>query len=256
MPPAQMAQRVIDRVPPRLLLRVIPKPCMPGQLGPVHRPYVCLADYEELQGLPLREVVWRIYNGFQNNLDELVAAHPDAPFYDTKSYLFGEDCPSHPPMDALKEQDFYVMAISPGEELDCVPATWKAMALIATDYERFPEAHIVNHYLTKYKGQRPLTVNDLIHGVDYYGFKSLEDERAVVASQSDAYTYLSSADVNIHEIIDLFGVNALCWHGCGYIGPGFHMLSRVFFGKNLPISHELVQFCQLMSIDDVLPIQV
>lgn len=252
----EMAQRVLDRVQPKLLLRVIPKPCMTGQLGPVHRAYVCLADYEELQGLPMREVVSRIYNGFDNKLDELVAAHPDAPFYDTKSYLFGEYGGLAEGYNALEEKEFYVLAVEPSEDLNCVPATWKAMALLATSHEQFPEPRIVNHYLERYKGFRPYRVSDFLHGLDYYEFTSFADERAVVASQADAYRYLSSTDLSIHEVIELFGVNALCWHGCGYIGPGFHILSRVFFGRNLPISHALVQSCQLMSVDEVLPIQV
>lgn len=252
----EMAQRVLDRVPPKLLLRIIPKPCMTGKLGPEHRYFVCLADYEELQGLPLREVVKRIYNGFNSDIEALAAAHPEAPFYDTKSYLFSEYGDIPPSCDALEETEFYVMAIQPGEELGCVPATWKAMALIITDFERYPNAHATHSYLERFKGFRPFKVSDFTHGLDYYGFDSFKDERAVIAAQQDAYAYLRTPDLSFDDIIDSFGVHAWCWHGCGYIGPGFHILSRVFFGKNLPISHPLVQSFQLMSIEDTLPIQI
>lgn len=252
----EMAQRVLDRVPPKLLLRIIPKPCMTGQFGPEHRHYVCFADYEELQGLPLREVVKRIYNGFDNEIENLVAAHPNAPFYDTKSYLFEEYGSIPPSCNAMEETEFFVLAVQPAAELDCVPATWKAMALIITDDERYPNAHITNSYLERFKGFRPFKTSDFTHGLDYYGFDNFVDERAVIASQGDAYNYLRETDWSFDEIIDSFGVHAWCWHGCGYIGPGFHILSRVFFGKNLAIGHLLVQSCQLMSIEDTLPIQI
>ncbi|MFC4427209.1 hypothetical protein [Deinococcus navajonensis] len=253
MTPQQMAQRVIDRVPPKLLLRVIPKRIMTGQLGPPHRPYVCMADYEELQGLAIREVINRIYNGFKHNLDDLIAAYPDAPFYDTKSYLFGEDHIDGVHSE-IQEQEFYIFAIRPGEALDCVPATWKAMGIIATDHERFPVTHIVDALLTEHGGQRPLNVKDILGSIDYYEFKNFEDEREVVRTQWNYHDYLRIDAIGIYNIMELFGTKIECWHGCGYIGPGFHILSRVFFGKNLPISHDLVYFCRLMSLEDILPV--
>lgn len=254
---AVLAQRLLDRVPPKLLLRIVPKPCMTGQLGPQHRPYVCMADYAELQGLPIREVVRRLYDGFRGDLKALVEAHPGQPFYDLKSYIHGENpCEANlSPSGAFEEGDFHVLAIHPGEALDCTPATWKAMAVIATDPERFPLEHITQPLLDAYKGQRPLSVRDLYSGnIDYYEFESLADERAIRKEQVFYYNYLYKDNFAVGKIMELFGVGALCWHGCGYIGPGFHILSRVFFGKNLSVDHELVQFSRVMSLDDRLPI--
>lgn len=248
----QIRQRFILRVRPGLLVRLIPKTAFTGSMGPLHRPYVCFGDYEEVQGLTVLEAAQRFYGGIAETDTETYAyGWRDAWHYERKAV--GTDASQF----AYLADQFYVVTIRTDhhEELDLFPATWKALAYIATDHARMGDAaHVADHLIHLNDGQRPALQNHGHPGEDFYLFSDPAEQDKGIDPQAQYYSYVAIDSGYANEVLDFFGVDNRCWRGSGYVGAYGKWFVRVFLGRNLPLSSPLIHSCTLMGREDLLPV--
>lgn len=138
----QIRQRLILRTRPGLLIRLIPKRAFTGQLGPLHRPYVCFGDYEEMQGLTVQDAARRLYGGVDDTDPEKYSGYMSSRWrvaWHTETIKSEEGFPEP----AYLEDEFYVVTVRTDQEepLDLFPARgkhWLTWPLIITAWARRP----------------------------------------------------------------------------------------------------------------------
>lgn len=248
---AEIAARVRDRVPPRRLVRLIPKPCFVGSLGFEHRLYTCVADYEELQGLSVREAAARLYGG-KRHQDQKYGGF--ANHHWRLAWHFERQGGDSLDFEADSADHFFVVTLTAGQHdaLDLFPGTWKAIAYIATDHRRMhPRSDIAERLLEIHRGRLPCDHSDKSQ-IDFLGYADPGHDEYSQNEQGQFYSYLSYDSAYTNEVLEPFGVSNRCWHGRGYVGAFGDIFARVFLVRNLPLRHDCIVSCELMPRDAVL----
>jgi hypothetical protein len=253
----QLVGRLQSGFKPRLALRLIPKGLFTGSLGRPGRPYVCLADYEELQGLTVREVVDRVYGGLKDRDPEQYGGFANWGWRHAWHFESAEPGVHFQPDDAACQEYFVVtLALDDDEAVDFFPGTWKAVAYIASDPERLPDhLSLVTPLLEHHAGKTPFLARKK-SAIDFYEFQDPFEDEQFNNPQQSYYDYLFHPGILGGSPLEPFGIYNNCWHGRGYVGANGVMWCRVFLGRNLPLSHPQIRSCDLLSLDDVLPLRV
>ncbi|BBN96998.1 polyketide synthase, pelF [Deinococcus grandis] len=251
----QIRQRLILRTRPGLLIRLIPKRAFTGQLGPLHRPYVCFGDYEEMQGLTVQDAARRLYGGVDDTDPEKYSGYMSSRWrvaWHTETIKSEEGFPEP----AYLEDEFYVVTVRTDQEepLDLFPGTWKALAYLATDHHRMgAAAQVTDQLLNIHGGTRPPLEHYGLSGEDFYLYRDPAEQDRGLDPQAAYYAYVAADSGFANDVLDLFGVDNRCWRGGGYVGAYGEWYARVFLGRNLPLSSPLIHSCVLMHSQDTLP---
>lgn len=255
MKPTEVAGRLRWRVAPRLAVRLIPKSIFQGWLGRADRLYVCLGDYEEVQGLKVGDAADRLYGGKRGRDEKYggfgnhhwrIAWHHEPPG-DADDLTF-----------AAGAEEYFVVtvALDDEEEVDLFPGTWKSIAYIATDAGRMkPRTDIRERLLELHEGVTPFETREKA-AIDFLEYSDPGRDEYADNVQGRYYAYVAHDSGYANEVLDPFGVYNRCWHGRGYVGAYGELWCRVFLGRNLPLSHGSILSCELLPRDAVLPIRV
>lgn len=252
----QIRQRLILRTRPGLLVRLIPKTAFMGSLGPLHRPYVCFGDYEEVQGLTVLDAARKLYGGVAETDPEKYGGFMNHNWRVAWSFerqavgAAADDC-------AYMAEQFYVVTVRTDhyEALDLFPGTWKALAYIATDHARMGDAaHVAEQLIQLNGGHRPALENHGFPGEDFYLYTDPAEQDEGSDPQAKYYGYVAVDSGYANEVLSYFGVDNRCWRGSGYVGAFGEWFARVFLGRNLPLNSPLIHSCTLLGREDVLPV--
>lgn len=247
--------RVSGRVQPRLAVRLIPKPAFQGWLGRPDRLYVCLGDYEELQGLTVGDAADRLYGGGRDKDEKYggfanhrwgIAWHHESPPDDDGA------------LSTARAEEYFVVtvALEDDEAVDLFPGTWKAIAYIITDSERMrARPDIRERLLAMHEGATPFESREKA-AIDFLEYSDPGDDEYSENVQRPYYDYITHDSGYGTEALDPFGVYNRCWHGRGYVGACAELWCRVFLGKNLPVSDQHIVSCELLSRDAMLPMRL
>jgi len=240
--------RLLKQVPPKIGLRVIPEPLFQNRLGPSERLYVCIGDYQELQGLTLAVILGRLFERVSQS-DEGRLTQIFGKWINTSAGT----CVETDYASMKRYERFYVVLIdlSDADALDLFPGTWKSMAYIVSDPERMEQhPNIYQQFMRIVQGEKPFQ-GLLKSEIDFYELGALENESNQVNPQFRYYSYLTTNSLFGSTIVGLFGIHNRCWHGRGYTGSDGTVASRVFFVRNSDIDHPSVLSCRLMHRHEI-----
>jgi len=250
-----------------MFVRIVPAADFANRPTLPHRPYAFYADSYSLHGRTIaecytlvrggglpRRVAWEreVRSPFVNNDD--FAPHSQLPEHDHRPDLRGGEYPPNAwvrgedsPADML-DVSFVLMTVGvkdAEEQLDPFPATWRSISYIVSDGARMGAHDPLPHVQTSDNtSARVHTQFRAIHrstGRAMLAEEWTKHELGLTdlvhiptpSEEAPYYSYVAHDSAFTNEIVDLFGIDNRCWHGCGYIGwPGFP-LCRIFLLKNV-----------------------
>lgn len=251
-----IAQRLAARIPPRFGVRLVPKHRFSGNLASPKRLYTCIADLEEMKGLPVAEVARRVYGLIPP------AIGPESSGLGWFNYSLGTYHVPYTDQELLNSEEFYAITLDVERypsECDMFPGTWKSLAFILCDRDRMQSRmEIFERFYEIRHGSDPFqsAPKDLI---DFWELPTTPHEllgcnTAPRNGPVCYYDFLSTNSLFMDEIVDLFGTHNRCWHGGGYIGVEDTLLSRVFLVRNLSLRSAPILDVRLLRRDDRLPV--
>lgn len=242
--------RLLQKTPPSIGLRIIPKPLFTGLLGLKQRLYVCIADYDEVKGLPLAKAVEMIYGGFRRTEEDVRELYGN--WVNLQLGSFTEEVPQ----EIHSYPEYYVIKLDldSANDLDLFPGTWKSIAFILSDKDRMKgremtheqfKQNLDNYHLFGDQGEGDLDFYELDQNfskAEYVGYNP----------QNRYYDYVTASSNQGNDLTDLFGIYNRCWHGKGYIGSDGLVICRVFLVRNVLLSYKNLISCTLMKREDIL----
>jgi len=232
-----------------------------GFPAPAHRPYAFYADAESLRGrtiadcyslvkgmgLPLMESENKHSSPYIWNQSDYKKGNCETPISSIKIKKKNEIMFEDLPLKMLEKEKFVVLRVSRYDavsDLDVFPATWSALSFIISDSKRMGARQPGwNMDLKEYATARIHALFKEIQANNEQGLLALTASKESLGltdldrlpeedEEREYYSYLSRDSAFTNKIVDLFGINSRCWHGCGYIGSSGEPICRFFLLHN------------------------
>lgn len=238
-----------------MYVRIVPSQHFTGTPAPRHRPYAFYADAYSLHGRSIADCFQIVQGnalppgpGVLKFASPLGNHHHD---WAVDGFFKAVDDPKGkvsfrlPSFDELLDESFVVLTSRGSAALDVFPATWRALSFIVSDPARMKATDLV--WTVSPERYASARVHALFRDVHRQSGQGLLADRCTKESlglndgeriptreeESPYYQYLSHDSGFTDEIVDLFGLNNRCWHGCGYIGYVGFPQCRTFLLRNV-----------------------